>query len=224
MSTDLSHVRLGTSSWAYEGWQGLVYQQTYPKSRFSQDTLTEYASFEMDGIPLFRTVGIDHSFYRPASAAQLAHYARQVPEDFRFCSKVWEEITIPAYANLPRYGAKAGKSNSRFLDIGAFRDLVWAPAQEGLARIFMTVRREMAEWCATCVTCEPCPYLSRFSRPSRLNLASAIAAEALMNNAGYDRNLVRSFLSFSAGASSLPSFLTGWTDFSAHCRQDDSTQ
>jgi len=76
MSTDLSHIRLGTSSWAYEGWQGLVYQRTYPKSRFSQDTLAEYAAYGSDGIPLFRTVGIDHSFYRPASATQLAHYAR----------------------------------------------------------------------------------------------------------------------------------------------------
>jgi uncharacterized protein YecE (DUF72 family) len=132
MSTDLSHIRLGTSSWAYEGWQGLVYQRTYPKSRFSQDTLAEYATYGNNGIPLFRTVGIDHSFYRPASAAQLAHYASQVPEDFRFCSKVWEDITIPAYAHVPRYGAKAGKPNPRFLDAGAFRDLVWAPAQESL--------------------------------------------------------------------------------------------
>jgi hypothetical protein len=67
VSTDLSHVRLGTSSWAYEDWQGLLYQRTCPKSRFSQDTLTEYAGYRMDGIALFRTVGIDHSFYRPAS-------------------------------------------------------------------------------------------------------------------------------------------------------------
>ncbi|HKO31872.1 MAG TPA: DUF72 domain-containing protein [Nitrospiraceae bacterium] len=132
MSIDLTHVRLGSSSWAYEGWQGLVYQRTYAKSRFSQDSMAEYAGYKVDEIPLFRTVGIDHSFYRPASAAQLAHYARQVPEDFRFCSKVWEEITIPTFANLLRYGAKAGKPNARFLDAGAFRDLVWAPAHEGL--------------------------------------------------------------------------------------------
>jgi uncharacterized protein YecE (DUF72 family) len=132
MSLDLRHIRFGTSSWAYEGWQGLVYQRTYPKSRLSQDTLAEYAAYATDGVPLFSTVGIDHSFYRPAGATQLAHYAEQVPEHFRFCSKVWEEITIPAYANVPRYGAKAGKPNPRFLDSGAFRDLVLAPAQEGL--------------------------------------------------------------------------------------------
>jgi uncharacterized protein YecE (DUF72 family) len=128
MSTDLSHTRFGTSSWAYEGWQGLVYQRPYPKSRFSQDTLTEYAGYAVDGVPLFPTVGIDHSFCQSASTRQLAHYAEQVPEHFRFCSEVWEEITIPAYPNLPRYGAKAGKPNPLFLDTGAFRDMVWAPA------------------------------------------------------------------------------------------------
>jgi hypothetical protein len=51
----------------------------------------------------------------------------------------------------------------------------------------MAVRREMAEWRATHVTCEPCTCLSHFSRqsrPSRLSQGSAIAAEALMNNAG----------------------------------------
>jgi len=126
------HVRFGTSSWAYEGWQGLVYQRTYPKSRFSADTLAEYASYAVNGAPLFQTVGIDHSFYRPAGAKQLAHYAEQVPDDFRFCSKVWEELTIPAYARLSRYGSKAGKANPRFLDVGTFQDLVLGPAQEGL--------------------------------------------------------------------------------------------
>jgi len=124
--------RFGTSSWAYEGWQGLVYQRTYPKSRFSSETLAEYASYAVEGRPLFQTVGIDHSFYRPAGAKQLAHYADQVPEDFRFCSKVWEQLTVPIYANLPRYGSKAGKANPRFLDASAFQDLVLAPAQEGL--------------------------------------------------------------------------------------------
>jgi uncharacterized protein YecE (DUF72 family) len=132
MPVSTPQLRFGTSSWAYEGWQGLVYHRAYPKSRFSQDTLAEYAAYTVHDAPLFSTVGIDHSFYRPASAKQLAHYGAQVPEEFRFCQKVWEEITIPAYANLPRYGAKSGKSNPRFLDAGAFRDLVLQPAMEGL--------------------------------------------------------------------------------------------
>ncbi len=132
LSGNHSSLRFGTSSWAYEGWHGIVYQKTYPKSRFSQDTLAEYAAYSVDGTRLFRTVGIDHSFYRPADAKQLAHYAEQVPDDFRFCQKVWEAITIPTYANLLRYGINAGKANPRFLDTTIFRDLVLAPAQEGL--------------------------------------------------------------------------------------------
>lgn len=124
-------LRLGTSSWAYEGWRGTVYHRAYPRQRFSQDCLAEYAAFPRDGQPLFRTVGIDHTFYRPGTTAQLAHYAAQVPEDFRFCSKVWEEITIPAYADLPRYGVKAGRPNPRFLDGTLFKEEVLEPALQG---------------------------------------------------------------------------------------------
>ncbi|WP_370467947.1 DUF72 domain-containing protein [Nitrospira sp. KM1] len=63
------------------------------------------------GAPLFHTVGIDRFFYHPANVVQLTHYASQVPVHFRLCSKVWEELTIPSYVNLPRYGSKAGTRN-----------------------------------------------------------------------------------------------------------------
>ena len=139
-------IRFGTSSWAYEGWQGLVYHRSYPKSRFSQDALAEYAAYTVAGSPLFRTVGIDHSFYGPASPTQLAHYAKQVPDDFHFCSKVWEEITIPVYANFPRYGTKAGKPNPRFLDAVAFRELVLMPAQASLGQKLGPLIFEFQRW------------------------------------------------------------------------------
>lgn len=125
-------VRFGTSSWAYEGWQGQVYHRAYAAGRFSQDSLAEYAAYAPGGSPLFRTVGIDHTFYRPATPTQLARYAAQVPPTFHFCSKVWEELTIPTYANLPRYGAKAGQKNPRFLDVGIFQEMVLQPFIESL--------------------------------------------------------------------------------------------
>lgn len=146
MPLSTATLRIGTSSWAYEGWQGRVYQKAYPKSRFSQDTLAEYAAYRVHDKPLFSTVGIDHSFYRPAGTKQLAHYAAQVPDDFRFCQKVWEEITVPVYANLPRYGAKAGKPNPRFLDSGVFRDLVLQPALEGLGAKLGPFLFEFQRW------------------------------------------------------------------------------
>jgi hypothetical protein len=71
----------------------LVYQRTYPKSRFSQDTLAELA-YAADGAPLFSTVGIDHSS-PPGQRCATLHYAEQVPENFRFVPRS-EEITIPA--------------------------------------------------------------------------------------------------------------------------------
>jgi len=159
VTNQFSAIRFGTSSWAYEGWQGLIYHRKYPKNRFSQDTLAEYAAYAVPETPLFRTVGIDHSFYRPASTTQLTHYAEQVPEDFHFCSKVWEEITIPAYANLPRYGVKAGKPNPRFLDAGAFRDLVLGPAKEGLGKKLGPFIFEFQRW-----GIEPATFLDRLDQ------------------------------------------------------------
>ena len=132
MITMLPDVRFGTSSWAYPGWQGLIYRKPYAKSRFSQDCLAEYAAYEYQGAPLFRTVGIDHTFYHPPAPVQLQHYAAQVPDGFTFCSKVWEEITVPAYATHPRYGSKAGTANRRFLDAALCRDMVLTPTREAL--------------------------------------------------------------------------------------------
>lgn len=123
-------VRFGTSTWAYEGWRGLVYRQPYPKGRFKQDCLAEYAQYHYRGRPLFRTVGDDRAFYRPPAADELRHYAAQLPDGFDICSKVWEEITIPVYPVHPRYGQRAGRPNPRFLDATAFTEEVLTPYRE----------------------------------------------------------------------------------------------
>jgi uncharacterized protein YecE (DUF72 family) len=75
-------------------------------------------------------VGNDATFYRPPTANQLRHYLSQIPEDFQMCFKVWEEITIPSYANQARYGTRAGQPNPRFLDAKLFNQLVLAPYRE----------------------------------------------------------------------------------------------
>lgn len=123
-------VRFGTSTWTYEGWQGQIYQKKYAKTAFARECLGEYCQYQYEGEPLFRTVGNDSTFYRPPTANQLARYLNQIPEDFEMCFKVWEEITIPSYAKQPRYGAKAGQPNARFLDAKLFNDLVLTPYRE----------------------------------------------------------------------------------------------
>jgi len=69
-----------------------------------------------------------------------------VPEHFRFCSKVWEEITLPTSVSLPRYGAKVGKPHSRFLDTGTFRDPAWVPAHESLRSTLGPFIFEFQRW------------------------------------------------------------------------------
>jgi len=123
-------IRFGTSTWTYEGWQGQVYHRQYAKSRFAQECLGEYCQFQYNHEPLFRTVGNDATFYRPPTANQLRRYLNLIPEDFEMCCKVWEEITIPSYAQQARYGVRAGQSNPRFLDAKLFNDLVLTPYRE----------------------------------------------------------------------------------------------
>ena len=123
-------IRFGTSTWTYEGWQGQVYNRTYKKTTFARECLGEYCQYLYNGEPLFRTVGNDSTFYRPPTANQLKNYLNQIPEDFEMCFKVWEELTIPTFSSHPRYGAKAGQANPRFLDAGLFKDLVLAPYRE----------------------------------------------------------------------------------------------
>lgn len=116
-------VRFGTSTWTYEGWKGTIYKKTYSSEKaFRQQSLAEYAAF-----PLFRTVGIDSTFYQPAKAATLQSYASQVPADFQWVSKVWERLTVPQFPKHARYGAHAGRLNPDFLNAELFSSSVLAP-------------------------------------------------------------------------------------------------
>jgi uncharacterized protein YecE (DUF72 family) len=57
------------------------------EEQLRRDGLALYSRF-----PLFRTVGIDRSYYGPLRAAELADYAAQLPPGFTCVEKVWEGI------------------------------------------------------------------------------------------------------------------------------------
>jgi uncharacterized protein YecE (DUF72 family) len=101
-------VRLGTSSWHFPGWRGLVWAQAHEPGELSRGGLHAYAQY-----PLFSAVGIDRSFYAPLSARQFAGYAEQVPDHFRFVVKAPSRITSQW---LPGEGGLRGGSNPDFLD------------------------------------------------------------------------------------------------------------
>ena len=120
-----SRLRLGTSSWTFPGWAGLVYHRRYAnKQAFLRDSLGEYAAH-----PLMRTVGIDRGYYAPVPPPDLEAYARQLPEGFRAAMKVWQRLTMPGYPRHARYGADAGKRNPDFLNPALFAEMVNEPVR-----------------------------------------------------------------------------------------------
>lgn len=121
-----THLHLGTSSWHYPGWAGLVWGREYRETALSRHGLPAYAKH-----PLFRAVGLDRSFYRPLSAAQFSAYAAQVPADFRFVVKAPNSVTD---ALLRDDSGRGKQANPDFLDAdAALRDFI-GPAVEGLGQ------------------------------------------------------------------------------------------
>jgi uncharacterized protein YecE (DUF72 family) len=114
-------LRLGTSSWAFPGWRGLVYGGAEQReSKLSRTGLSAYARH-----PLFRTVGVDRGFYAPVPEETLARYAADVPADFRFLLKAHAALTTPRSA--PRPAFLEGVPDL-FLDVAHARTAVIEPA------------------------------------------------------------------------------------------------
>lgn len=120
-----ARIRMGTSSWSFPGWAGLVWGGRATAEVLSREGLPAYARH-----PLLRAVGIDRTYYAPLSAEAFAGHAAQVPDDFRFLVKASQLCTFPVRREGPRPGG-AGP-NPRFLDASFARDAVVAPAVEGL--------------------------------------------------------------------------------------------
>ena len=114
-------IHLGPSTWTFPGWAGLVYA-----GRPSQSALVRSGLFACSRYPLFRTVGIDRSFYSPLTPEELSEYSKQLPPGFPCIAKMWDEVTTCVFPRHPRQGARAGLKNPRFLD-GATAAEVIAP-------------------------------------------------------------------------------------------------
>lgn len=127
-----SFIRFGTSTWTFPGWKGLVWRGEPTETELARGGLAAYAQH-----PLFRTVGLDRTHYRPLRDEDLASFLAQVEHaraadairateharasglpPFRVVSKVWNEITS---------AIRDGAPNPRFLDASAFLSEVMPP-------------------------------------------------------------------------------------------------
>ena len=117
-------IRLGTSSWFFPGWRGLVYEGIHPQTALSKKGLAAYAQ-----IPLLRTVSLDRTFYAPITTVQYAQYAQQVPDHFSFVVKA---PALVCDAVMRDEEGRGKVPNPHFLDPGiAAREFV-VPCLEGL--------------------------------------------------------------------------------------------
>ena len=120
---------IGTSSWKYPGWRGMLYDEAryvwrgkFAESRFEKNCLTEYGE-------VFKAVGVDAAYYTFPSVKYLEGLAAQIPTDFQFAFKVTDTITLKKFPNLPRFGARAGAPNDLFLNAGVFERMFLQPCE-----------------------------------------------------------------------------------------------
>lgn len=118
-------VYVGTSSWSFPGWRGIIYRDEYSESQLARDGLLAYSRH-----PILHAVGIDRGFYQPLDQAAFARYASQVPASFRFLVKAPALVTD---AVLRGERGHAESANAGFLDAALATEAFVLPAMHGLA-------------------------------------------------------------------------------------------
>lgn len=113
-------ILLGPSTWTFPGWEGIV----YPRG-ITRDDLLERGLGLAARFLLFRTVGIDRSYYAPLEEGELARYAKELPPGYPCVMKAWSGITT-------MIDARSGVANPRFFDVAALEEHVLRP----VARVF----------------------------------------------------------------------------------------
>ena len=122
-------IHLGTSSWSFPGWTGLVFAPRNGKPATEQ-VLARHGLPAYAAHPLLRTVSLDRTFYAPLTREEFAAYAAQVPEAFRFVVKAPAAFTDPVLRK-PGSG-EASRDNPSFLDAAAAAATFVEPAVAGL--------------------------------------------------------------------------------------------
>lgn len=118
-------LHLGTSSWHFPGWAGLVWARPEREATLSRHGLGAYARHA-----LLRSVSLDRTFYRPLDAATYGGLATQVDSSFRFVVKAPALVTD---ASLREAGTGAAQqANPLFLDSTAALQHAVQPAADGL--------------------------------------------------------------------------------------------
>ena len=110
-------LRVGTCSWKYPSWKGLVYSKAA-----GIDYLAEYAA-------RYDSVEVDQWFWAPPEPGTAAQYASVTPEGFRFTVKLPNALTLTHFYR--KKGETALRPNPEFLSAAVYSDVL--PRLEPLA-------------------------------------------------------------------------------------------
>jgi uncharacterized protein YecE (DUF72 family) len=111
----MTGLKIGTCSWNYDSWVGLVYTQPQTKS----------AAYLQEYSQKYRTVEIDSWFYRIPSNQDVLLYKSFVDPEFSFACKVPEEITL-THKRARGGDKKTLTANPTFLDPERFAEFIEA--------------------------------------------------------------------------------------------------
>lgn len=104
----MSNILVGTCSWNYDSWIGLVYAG---RQRTAAEYLPEYAR-------KYKTAEIDSWFYKLPSKNEARSYRDNTPDDFIFTCKVLQDITLTHARSFDK--SKPLAVNKNFLSVELF--------------------------------------------------------------------------------------------------------
>ena len=123
-----AELRLGTSSWSFPGWKGIVYGEGATQARLARSGLAAYARH-----PLLRTVGLDRTYYARTPDRGLRALRRtgaaRLPLPRESAGGADHRALSDARALRRRC---AGRDNATFLDASWAEDTLVGPACDGL--------------------------------------------------------------------------------------------
>ena len=106
----MAGLRIGTCSWKYPSWQGLVYSRA-----MGVDYLAEYAR-------MYSTVEVDQWFWALPEGKTTVEYAAATPKDFRFTVKLPNELSLTHF--YKKKGETEPRPNPRFLSTELFTEVL----------------------------------------------------------------------------------------------------
>ncbi len=152
-------LHLGTSSWNFTGWRGILYERDSAIKDLSRHGLRAYAARHW-----LKCVGVDRGYYNPVPREDWELYRAQVPAHFRFMVKALQRVLMPWLDERGHPSTNGHSENPHFLDARLIRETLIQPASQVLQEMLGPILFQFAPMSPEAVGGAPqfCERLDRF--------------------------------------------------------------